>query len=384
MQTIQIQEFNNISDQKIYLENIEYLKQHFNEILEISEQTLAENLIKETEILLKQTQDNSKTYREKYEIFIQLDALWLNQWQHYKGRPEAIDFIKSISDLTNFFIAHYKMFLELSLINEGRTGNEREDLERIASGFLFVSESIDVFFTYFSMAELKQIYLGAKKILVSTARSITEYLGEELELSKLATQLRAYSSLIILRIEQSIDKSYLIENSLQNQISDVSEKIIGSQSRYKYLGWDLLINNYQGEPILGVEVKTKINTSSDWAVKFRHNILMDSPVQKIPFFLMAFPDRFYLWIEPDIYSSQSEPTYIIEAIPVLKPYFERAGIIPEKIRGDSFELLVASWLADLINSEKLPEEFDESQRWLIDSELYMAISGGDLKYGATT
>jgi len=96
MQSIQIQEFNNISDQKIYLENIEYLKQHFNEILEISEQTLAENLIKETEILLKQTQDNSKTYREKYEIFIQLDTLWLNQWQHYKGRPEAIDFIKSI------------------------------------------------------------------------------------------------------------------------------------------------------------------------------------------------------------------------------------------------------------------------------------------------
>ena len=53
MQNIQIQEFNNISDQKIYLENIEYLKQHLNEILEVSEQTLAENLIKEIEILLK-------------------------------------------------------------------------------------------------------------------------------------------------------------------------------------------------------------------------------------------------------------------------------------------------------------------------------------------
>jgi hypothetical protein len=51
MQTIQIQEFNNISDQKIYLENIEYLKQHLNEILEVSEQTLAENLIKETVLL---------------------------------------------------------------------------------------------------------------------------------------------------------------------------------------------------------------------------------------------------------------------------------------------------------------------------------------------
>ena len=49
MQTIQIQEFNNISDQKIYLENIEYLKQHFNEILEISEQTLAYEADKRTE-----------------------------------------------------------------------------------------------------------------------------------------------------------------------------------------------------------------------------------------------------------------------------------------------------------------------------------------------
>jgi hypothetical protein len=45
---------------------------------------------------------------------------------------------------------------------------------------------------------------------------------------------------------------------------------------------------------------------------------------------------------------------------------------------------VASWLSDMINSEQLPEEFNESQHWLIDSGLYVAISGGDLKYGATT
>ena len=58
MQNIQIQEFNNISNQKIYLENVENLKQHLNEILEVSEQTLAENLIKEIEILLKQAEDS--------------------------------------------------------------------------------------------------------------------------------------------------------------------------------------------------------------------------------------------------------------------------------------------------------------------------------------
>jgi hypothetical protein len=381
MQTIQIQEFNNISDQKIYLENIEYLKQHLNEILEISEQTLAENLIKETEILLKQSQDNSKTYREKYEIFIQLDTLWLNQWQHYKGRPEAIDLMKSISDLTNYFIAYHHIFLGLSYISERNTGDYQQDLQRIVSGYFIVAESIDVFLEYFSTTELKQIYLQVKNILASTNRNITEYLKEKEELRNLETQLRAYCSFIILRIEQSIDKSYLIENSLQNQILATPGKII--QPKYKDLGWDLLVNNYQGKPILGVQLKTKMNTSSDWAVKFRHNILTDSLVQKIPFFLMAFPDLFYLWTEPDIYSNQSEPTYIIDALSVLKPYFERAGIIPEKIRGDSFELLVASWLSDIVHSEQLPEEFNESQRWLIDSGLYVAISGGNLKYGAT-
>jgi hypothetical protein len=83
MQNIQIQEFNNISNQKNYLENVENLKQHLNEILEVFEQTLAENLIKETDILLKQANDDSKTYYEKHEIFDQLNtmALPLTVWK---------------------------------------------------------------------------------------------------------------------------------------------------------------------------------------------------------------------------------------------------------------------------------------------------------------
>ncbi len=128
MQTIQIQEFNNISDQKIYLENIEYLKQHLNEILEVSEQTLAENLIKETEILLKQTQDTSKTYRAKEEIFRKLKRIWQDHWDHYGDRPEAIDLTKSIKNLRKYFGVYCHIFRGLSLINEERTGNKPEVL----------------------------------------------------------------------------------------------------------------------------------------------------------------------------------------------------------------------------------------------------------------
>jgi hypothetical protein len=373
MQTIQIQGFNNISDQNIYLENIEYLKQHLNEILEISEQTLAENLIKETEILLKQTQDTSKTYRAKEEIFRKLTRVWREHWDHYGDRPEAIDLIKSIKNLRKYFGVYYHIFRGLSLINEKRTGNKQEDRNRMGSGLLIILNTLDHFIEYFSITQLKQIYLQAKNILFSINRDIDEYLEEKGEgFTHHEFGLPTYCNSIILKIERSVNKFYLIEKS-QSQISNFSENI----------NWDLLVNNHQGKLILGVEVKSKINTSSPMRVKFRHNLLTDSYVQKIPFFLMVFSDRFYLCTNPEIYSSQSEQIYGTDTLSVLKPYFERAKIRPGKIREDSFKLLVVSWLCDIINSEKLPEEFDESQRWLIDSGLYVAISGGDLKYGAS-
>ena len=373
MQNIEIQEFNNISNQKNYLENVENLKQHLNEILEVFEQTLAENLIKETDILLKQANDDSKTYYEKSEIFFKLIEIWWKPWDHYRDRPEAIDLIISIDNLTKYFMVHGHIFIGLSNINERRTGNKQEDRNRIGSGLVIILNTLDSFIEYFSITQLRQIYLQAKNILFSINRDIDEYLEDKGKvLTHYEFMLPTYCNDVILKIEQSVDKYDLIEKS-QSQISDISENI----------NWDLLVNNYQAELILGVEVKSKINTSSSRGVQCRHNILMDSYVQKIPFFLMAFPDRFYLCTNPAIYSSQIERIYVIDTLSVLKPYFEGAGIIPEKIREDSFELLVASWLSDIINSEKLPEEFDESQRWLIDSGLYTAISGGHLKYGAT-
>jgi len=271
-------------------------------------------------------------------------------------------------------MVHGHIFLGLSLVNEERTDNKKEDRNRIGSGLLIILNTLDSFIEYFSITQLRQIYLQAKNILFSINRDIDEYLEDKGEvLTHYEFVLPTYCNSILLKIERFVDKSYLIEKS-QSQISDISENI----------NWDLLVNNYQGKLVLGVEVKSKINKSSARGVQCRHNILMDSSVQKIPFFLMAFRDRFYLCTNPEIYSSQIERIYGTDTLSVLKPYFERTGIIPEKIQGDSFKLLVASWLSDLINSEKLPEEFDESQRWLIESGLYTAISGGDLKYGATT
>jgi len=147
-------------------------------------------------------------------------------------------------------------------------------------------------------------------------------------------------------------------------------------------GWDLSIDNRNGQLILVVEVKTKLNASPEWATQLRRNILAHGTFPKAPYFLMVFPDRFYLWTDADVRLEQSEPNYIIDARPILQPYFEQAGVSGEQISGQSLELIVASWLGRIIHSEKPLEDTDKSQQWLIESGLYAAIAGGKFKHTA--
>jgi hypothetical protein len=179
-------------------------KSQLNDILEKSEQNLIENLINETELLQAQTKKNS-TYEEKHKIFSEITNNWFNFRDRYKTHSEAIELNGFIDRLTNYSIAYSHLCLGLSLINEGRTGQYKDDLKRIALGFLQLSETIDTFFDYFSSFELKQVYSGAKNSLSMSSRSIEQYFNSDIKLSNLVTQLRAYSSLIILRIEEYAD-----------------------------------------------------------------------------------------------------------------------------------------------------------------------------------
>ncbi len=149
-------------------------------------------------------------------------------------------------------------------------------------------------------------------------------------------------------------------------------------------GWDLSIHNRNDQRILDIEVKTKLNASPEWAARFRRNILAHGTFPKGPYFLMVFPDRFYLWTGADAQSDQREPTYTIDARPILQPYFERAGVTAEHISDQSLELIVASWLGTIIYSEQSPEDINKSQQWLVDSGLYDALAVGKFEYGTVT
>jgi hypothetical protein len=147
-------------------------------------------------------------------------------------------------------------------------------------------------------------------------------------------------------------------------------------------GWDLLVDDRKGQLTLVVEVKRKSNASSEWAVQFRRNILAHGTFPSAPYFLMVFPDKFYLWVNVDAHSDQSEPSYTIDARPILGPYFERAGVTADEISGQSLELIVSSWLGEIIHSDKLPEHTNTSQEWLIESGLYAALARGRFEHEA--
>jgi hypothetical protein len=142
-------------------------------------------------------------------------------------------------------------------------------------------------------------------------------------------------------------------------------------------GWDLAVYNKDGQLVLAVQVKGKLNASAQWASQLRSNILAHGIYPKAPYFLMVFPDKFYLWANVDAQLDMSEPTYAVDARPILKPYLDQAGIAPgQKISSQSLVLIVASWLSKIIYNDLPLGETDEPERWLVDSGLYAAIVGG--------
>jgi hypothetical protein len=72
---------------------------------------------------------------------------------------------------------------------------------------------------------------------------------------------------------------------------------------------DLKIYNRSRELVLIVQTKSKLNVSSEWAAKFRHNMLAHGIFPTVPYFLMVFPDKLYLWTSEDEQLNEREADY---------------------------------------------------------------------------
>nr|WP_287730625.1 hypothetical protein [Microcystis sp. M090S1] len=205
------------------LENLQDITDKLAQIVTDSDRIILDNLLQETKILLDRVMDNSKTYQARADIFCQIDELWFQVWKQYRDEDSALELIQYIDQFTNQITAYNQLFISLAQINEGKTGEEKADLIRVVEGSLLLSETIDVFIDMFADSELEQIDKGAKNTLSISHRTITEYFQDTDKC--LVTQLRAYSSLIIFRIQEGFNpKNVSLENtshSLADNFNDI-------------------------------------------------------------------------------------------------------------------------------------------------------------------
>jgi hypothetical protein len=200
------------------LENLQNITDKLDQIVTDSDRIILDNLLQETQILLEQVKDNSKTYQARADIFYQIDELWFQVWEQYKNEGSAINLIEIINEFTDRVTAYAKLFIGLAQINEGKTGEEKADLIRVVEGSLLLSETIDVFIDMFADSELEQIYQGAKNALSVSNRTITEYFQDTDK--SLVTQLRAYYSLIIFRIQERFNPSNVSSENTSHSLTD--------------------------------------------------------------------------------------------------------------------------------------------------------------------
>ena len=200
------------------LENLQDITDKLAQIVTDSDRIILDNLLQETQILFEQVKDNSKTYQARADIFCQINQLWFQVWKQYKNEFSAINLIEIINEFTDRVTAYNQLFISLAQINEGKTGKEKDDLIRVVEGSHILSETIDVFIDMFADSELEQIYKGAKNTLSISNRTITEYFQDTDK--SLVTQLRAYYSLIIFRIQGRFNPSNVSSETTSHSLTD--------------------------------------------------------------------------------------------------------------------------------------------------------------------
>jgi hypothetical protein len=150
----------------------------------------------------------------------------------------------------------------------------------------------------------------------------------------------------------------------------------GEDTRMRFNA-DMAVYDKTGQLVLVVEAKNKLATSKSWAEKMRRNMLAHGLMPNSRFFLLALPDRFYLWKDAGIAPEIISPDYEIDPRSFLQAHYNWSELSLDSLTGESFELVISSWLSKLLQANSLPSDLQE-QDWLVESGLFEAIKLGHI------
>ena len=146
---------------------------------------------------------------------------------------------------------------------------------------------------------------------------------------------------------------------------------------------DVAVYGSDGRLQLVVEIKARPGASAEWVMHLRRNLLSHAAIPLAPYFLLALPDFFYLWTDAASADQEAKPDYQIEASALLAPYLGPTVPPLDELSGYGLELIVASWLEDMVYADLRREAAGPNLQWLFDSGLYKAIVRGSVAIEAT-
>lgn len=157
---------------------------------------------------------------------------------------------------------------------------------------------------------------------------------------------------------------------------------------------DVRVVDREGRTVLVAEAKSRFDTISSWAARTFRNLYVHGSIPDVPYFLLALPDAFYLWLEPGEKATRAflegnanalgetavEPDYSVPAWEMVRPYLGRpAGRepYPREVSSYAMGLVLGAFVADVLNARDLTRDSAPDELWwLFDSGLYDAMRGG--------
>jgi hypothetical protein len=143
---------------------------------------------------------------------------------------------------------------------------------------------------------------------------------------------------------------------------------------------DVAVYSTEQQLQLVVEVKKPPTDTTvspkQWAAQIRKNLFVHSGIPNAPYFLLAaVPEFFYLWKNHEPLNYEKAPDYVIEAKVLLANYLSQTPSTDDQTDSYSHELIISSWLNELIQSKNRPQN-NLALKWTLDSGLYQAIQNG--------
>jgi len=126
---------------------------------------------------------------------------------------------------------------------------------------------------------------------------------------------------------------------------------------------DFVAYGRDGGVLLLGEAKSRRGTSESWAAGLRRNMLSHGSLPESKYFLIATPERVYLWGQ-QAGNPGDPPEVTINAGTILQPYFNRLHQDPSQIGPEAFDYVVLTWLTDVAKGGEryilAPEGMQES------------------------